>query len=331
MMSPTVSVIVPAYNAAAHLGRSLASLRAQTFRDFEAVVIDDGSTDDTAEVAAQVAAKDSRFSVIRQENAGVAAARNRGLAEARGRYLANLDADDLWRPQFLARTVAALEAAGPSAAFAFARTRWIGPDDALLDDALLDDALLDAARLAGGGASLAASVDYRELLLRNPIGNGSASLMQTAHVRRVGGYDEALVRDFGNGEDWLLSLQLAQAGEIVVVDEPLVLYRIAPGSSSHAVERAAKAACRVIARCAAEGPRLPRRDYWAARSLALLWLARRARSLGRLLLCLRLLASAYFCNPLWFALPELRAPFVALFRRLAWPRQRPTPRPAPAS
>jgi len=320
MTSPTVTVIVPAFNAAAHLGRTLASLRAQTFRDFEAVVIDDGSTDGTAALAAEVAAKDPRFRLIRQANGGVAAARNRGLAEARGRYLANLDADDLWRPQFLARAVAALEAAGPGAAFAFARTRWIGPDDALLDDARLD----------GWGQSHPASVNYRELLLRNPVGNGSASLMRTAHVRRVGGYDEALVRDYGNGEDWLLSLQLARSGTIVVVNEPLVLYRIAPGSSSHAVEQAAKAACQVISRSAAEAPRLPRRDYWAARSLALLWLARRARSLGRWLLGLRLLAGAYLLNPLWFALPELRAPFAALLRRLPWPRQRPEPRPRPA-
>ena len=319
MTFPTVSVVVPAYNAAAHLGRTLSSLRSQTLRDFEVIVVDDGSADDTAAIASEAASRDGRFRLIRQANAGVAAARNRGLAEARGRYFANLDADDLWRPQFLERTVEALEAAGEGAAFAFARTRWIGPDDALLPD--------EAARQSP-------RVDYRELLLRNPVGNGSASLMRTADVRRVGGYDEALVRDLGNGEDWRLSLQLARLGEIIVVDEPLVLYRIAPGSSSQAVGRAAKAACRVIAQCAAEEPKLPLRDYWAARSLALLWLSRRARSQGRGALRLRLLAAAYLTNPLWFLLPELRAPFIRLFRRL-WlrlcSRRDPPPKPSPAA
>jgi glycosyltransferase involved in cell wall biosynthesis len=300
MTFPTVSVVVPAYNAAGHLGRTLSSLRSQTYPDFEVIVVDDGSTDATAEIVAQTAEADARFRLVRQANRGVAAARNRGLAQARGLYFANLDADDLWRPQFLEKTVAALDAA-PGASFAFARSRWIGPDDQLLPNA-------DAPRIG--------PVDYRELLLRNPVGNGSASLMRTHDVLRLGGYDEALVRDFGNGEDWRLSLQLARLGEIAVVDEPLVLYRIAPGSSSHAVERAAKGACRVIAQCAGEPPKLPIRDYWAARSLALLWLARRARSQGRRGLRLRLLAAAYLTNPLWFTLPELRAPFVALFRRL---------------
>lgn len=316
MTFPTVSVVVPAYNAAAHLDRTLASLRAQTFRDFEVIVVDDGSTDGTAAIVAKTASRDGRFRLIRQANAGVAAARNRGLAEVRGRYFANLDADDMWRPKFLERTLEMLEAA-PNAAFCFARSRWIGPDGGLLP---------------GEEVPCSGPVDFRELLLRNPVGNGSASLMRTAHVRRVGGYDEALIRDFGNGEDWLLLLQLARLGEIGVVDEPLVLYRIAPGSSSQAVERAAKAACHVIARCAADGPRLPLRDYWAARSLALLWLARRARSQGRGGLGLRLLASAYVLNPLWFTLPELREPFSAGLRRLkrrlcqrAAPRR---PRPA---
>jgi glycosyltransferase involved in cell wall biosynthesis len=308
MTYPTVSVVIPAYNAAKHISRTLLSLQAQTFGDFEALLVDDGSTDATADVVAEAAGRDRRIRLIQQSNGGVAAARNRGLAAARGRYFANLDADDLWRPEFLASTVAALEQAGSGAALAFARSRWIGPDDRPLED---------------DPDFHASEVDYRELLLRNPIGNGSASLMRTAEVRALGGYDEALVRDFGNGEDWRLSLQLAQLGDVVTVDEPLVHYRISPASSSHAVEDAAKAACRVISSCAAERPRLPLRDYWAARSLSLLWLARRARSQGRGGLRLRLMAIAYLSNPLWFTLPELRAPFAALARRVGgWLRRR---------
>lgn len=291
--APFVSVIVPAYNAAAFVGRTLASLCAQSFRDFEVIVVDDGSTDGTAQVVRDMAAHDGRIRLVQQANGGVAAARNRALSEARGPYVANLDSDDLWRPAFLERTVAALAELGSRGAFAFARSRWIDADDQLLPQA---------------DVALPASVGYRDLLLRNPVGNGSAMLMRTDLVRAVGGYDGDLVRNFGQTEDWQLALQLSWRGVVIPVDEPLVLYRILPQSSSHALERTARAALEVIRRCEASGPRLPRRDYWTARSLTLMWLARRAAGLGRRNLALRFAGQAYLANPLWFSLEELRGP-----------------------
>jgi len=294
-MTPTVSVIVPAYNAAGFIGRTLESLQAQTCAEFEAIIVDDGSTDATAAVVRATIESDARFRLIRQPNGGVAAARNRGLAEASGRYLANLDADDMWRPTFLERTIAALEAAGPDAVFAFARSLWIDAHDRLLPQV---------------EQALPLSVGYREILLRNPIGNGSAALMRTEAVRAVGGYDASLVRDFGQTEDWQLLLQLSWRGRIAAVAEPLVLYRILPHSSSHALGRSADAALEVIRRCQAKGPPLRRNDYWTARSLTLFWLARRAFGLGRANLAFGLAARAYLANPLWFTLSELRQPVV---------------------
>ena len=293
--APLVSVIIPAYNAAAFVERTLASLQAQSFADFEAIVVDDGSTDDTAEVVHCAVAADPRFRLIQQANGGVAAARNRALAEARGRYVANLDADDLWRPQFLERTAQALEGAGETTVFAFARSLWIDEHDRLLDQTEM---------------RLAAIVDYRALLTRNPVGNGSAMLMRVDAVRAVGGYDAGLVRDFGQTEDWQLLLQLSWRGVVAAIDEPLVLYRIVPQSSSHALERSARAALEVIRRCERHGPRLRRHDYWTARSLTLLWLARRAVRLRRLGLALQFATRAYLFNPLWFTLRELRAPVI---------------------
>lgn len=291
--APIVSVIMPAYNAAPFIARSLASLQAQTFTDFEAIVVDDGSSDDTAAAVLRAVAGDPRFRLIRQANTGVAGARNRAIAEARGRYLANLDSDDLWRPTFLARTVAALEAAGEACAFAFARSLWIDEADRVLPQAQL---------------SLPPRVDYRTLLTRNPVGNGSAMLMRTDAVRAAGGYDAGLIRDFGQAEDWQLLLQLSWRGAAAVIDEPLVLYRINPSSASHALECSARSALEVIRRCEQTGPRLRRRDYWTARSLTLIWLARRAAKMGRRRLALRFAGQAYFGNPLWFMLRELRAP-----------------------
>jgi GT2 family glycosyltransferase len=315
MTTPTVSVIIPAYNAAKFVGRTLQSLRDQTFGDFEAIVVDDGSSDDTASVVQQVVEADPRFRLIRQANGGVAAARNRAIAEARGRYLANLDSDDMWLPTFLERTTAVLEGAGDEVVFVFARTLWIDEHDRLL---------------AQTAQPLPSVVGYHELLTRNPVGNGSAMLMRTAAVRAIGGYDEGLVRDFGQTEDWQLLLQLSWRGRVATVAEPLVLYRILPQSSSHALERSARAALEVIRRCQADGPPLPRRDYWTARSLTLFWLARRAFRLGRARLALAFAARAYLSNPLWFTLRELRQP---ILNRLLRPfgGRRPLPAGAPAA
>ena len=97
----TVSVIIPAYNSAAFLSQTLDSLLAQKLQAWEAVVVDDGSTDSTRELAEAYCKKDSRIRCIRQENAGVSAARNRGLQEATGDYVVFLDADDLYEPDAL--------------------------------------------------------------------------------------------------------------------------------------------------------------------------------------------------------------------------------------
>lgn len=101
-----ISVIIPAYNAEAWLGESLQSLIAQTYKDWEAIVVDDGSKDNTAEVAKQLA--DQRIRIVRQENAGQSAAANRGILEAQGDYIKFLDADDALNPTHLKAQLEAL-------------------------------------------------------------------------------------------------------------------------------------------------------------------------------------------------------------------------------
>jgi GT2 family glycosyltransferase len=95
----TVTAVVPLYNKARYVLRTLDSIAAQTFHDFEVIVVDDGSTDDGPELVEQYG--DRRFRLIRQPNAGPGAARNRGIAEAAGDYVAFLDADDVWLPAYL--------------------------------------------------------------------------------------------------------------------------------------------------------------------------------------------------------------------------------------
>ena len=112
------SVIVPVYNKALTVRRSLESIRTQTFEKFEVLIINDGSTDQSAEEVRGYLSeiKDSRFRLIEQANSGPGAARNRGISEASNPYLAFLDADDEWLPHYLERSHAALEQAGSEVA-----------------------------------------------------------------------------------------------------------------------------------------------------------------------------------------------------------------------
>ena len=97
-----VSVIIPTYNRGWTIGEAVDSVLAQDYRDFELIVVDDGSTDNTPQV---LDAYRGAIKVFRQENKGVSAARNRGISEASGRFIAFLDSDDLWLPQKLSRQV----------------------------------------------------------------------------------------------------------------------------------------------------------------------------------------------------------------------------------
>src|ERR1700742_2594037 len=109
-----VSVVVPLYNKARFVRRTIDSILGQRFTDFEVIVVNDGSSDGGEKIVEAIS--DPRLRLISQPNAGPGAARNRGLAEARGEYVAFLDSDDEWLPDFLTIAVSALDASGAACA-----------------------------------------------------------------------------------------------------------------------------------------------------------------------------------------------------------------------
>ena len=209
--SPLVSVVVPAYDAERWIGATLQSLRGQTYRNLEIIVVDDGSTDGTARIVAEHAVRDVRVTLISQRNGGVAAARNRAIADARGVYIAPTDADDLSAPTRIGQLVAALEAADERTAVAYS---W---------SAFLDEE----------GQTMAMPLspnfekDVRHALYKsNFVANGSAALMRADAMRQVGGYDTTLRDNNAQGcEDWAMLLQLSEHFHFVRVPEYLMGYR----------------------------------------------------------------------------------------------------------
>ena len=219
----TVSVLIPAYNAESTLLQTLHSVQRQTFTDFEAIIVDDGSKDATARIAAEFAESDARFELVRQENAGVAAARNTALALAKGRWVAPLDADDLWHPEKLQRQLKRLEEAGPGAVLAYSWSVDIDERSRVIARRLdLDSFEGDV---------------YAALVLTNFIGNASVPLVTRDALLRVGGWDASLRARAAQGcEDWQNYLRLAELGDFVLARGFLVGYRQSAGSMSRRVE-----------------------------------------------------------------------------------------------
>src|SRR5271170_1724815 len=122
---PVFSVVIPVFNGGEYLERAIASVLRQTLRDFEVIVVDDGSTDGAVDRAMLI--KDSRLTILSQPNAGAPTALNRGVSAARGEYIAFLDADDLWAPDKLQRQAESL-IAHPEVDVTFTGLIYVGPD-----------------------------------------------------------------------------------------------------------------------------------------------------------------------------------------------------------
>lgn len=203
--------MIPAYNAEATLAETLSSVEAQTYRDFDLTIVDDGSTDATSEIAKAFCAKHSWARSVRQENQGVAAARNLGVSVSSGAYIAPIDADDVWHPKYLEAMVATIEAAKTPPVLVYAFSKVINRDSLII----------------GSGHNHAVNGDASRVMpFFNLVGNGSAMMVNRAVFMEAGGYDKRLRSACAEGcEDFLLQLKLASLGPIACTSEYLVGYR----------------------------------------------------------------------------------------------------------
>ena len=238
---PLVAVIVPAYNAARTIEETLRSIRAQTYRHLEILVVDDGSRDATVRIAKTHAAEDPRLRIIEQPNGGVAAARNSGILAARGDLIAPVDADDIWAPTKIAHQVNRMRA-NPDATLCY--TWW----------ACIDH----SGRVTGyGGRHTAHGDALAEMCRTNLVGNGSGAMMRKDAVIAAGLYDPGLRARGAQGcEDYKLYLALAAAGDVEVVPEFLTGYRTLPNNMSSDVAQMCRSHLSVIEEYRAQHPHL---------------------------------------------------------------------------
>ena len=226
-----VSVIVPVYGAEQFVARTLDSLLAQTYENFEVVVVDDESPDGSIDICRQYSDRDSRIKIVSQKNRGLPGARNTGIRNSTGDYIALLDADDVWLPTKLEKHVAHLDSS-PSVGISFSYSSFIDEDDNLLGLHQTPKEIWE--------------ITPSQVLCRNPVGNGSAAVvrrevfddikyMDDLHGETQDFYFDERLRcksaDATDIECWLrmtITTRWLMAG----IPEALTLYRVNSGGLS---------------------------------------------------------------------------------------------------
>ena len=216
-----VSVIIPVYNIEKHLRQCLDSVAGQSLEDLEIICVDDGSTDESPKILAEYAAKDSRFRILAQSNAGPGVARNTGMAQATGEYVIFLDSDDWFEPDFLERMVQKARETGADVTICRAVEFDTATGKELPSEWML--------RLQGLPGSLTCSPKQAsEVLFHFTWGWPWDKLYRREYIRR-GGYKYPALP---NSEDLsFVFLSLAGAERLSVLDRKLVHHRVNRGSS----------------------------------------------------------------------------------------------------
>ena len=206
MSRPAVSIVTPAYNSASYLADTIRSVLAQTVTDFEMLIVDDGSTDTTADVAQQFAAADSRIRLLRQTNGGISSARNAAIARAQAPVFALIDSDDMWMPTYLEEQLRVL-AESPKAGVVSANAFNLGGS--------FDGMLLRRVPPGVQRVSLQSLIEVEDSVC-------IMSIFRREVVERIGVFDTTLP----SSEDYDFWLRAAVAGfDVLFNGTPLGFYR----------------------------------------------------------------------------------------------------------
>jgi glycosyltransferase involved in cell wall biosynthesis len=219
-----ISIIIPTYNSASTIEETIASVQQQSFTDWELIIIDDGSQDNTVNVVQNIA--EPRLKLFVYENGGVAVARNRGIAKAQGEFISLLDADDLWTSDKLELQLKALKD-NPEAGVAYSWTNPIDEQGKIL--------FLGSRPVCEGNV-------YGELLQTNFLSNGSNILSRREAIESIDGFPT----DFPTASDWDFYLKLASRWSFAVVPKYQILYRQSLSSMSSHVEAVMQESCEVL-------------------------------------------------------------------------------------
>lgn len=197
--TPAISVLMSVYNAKDTLAKSIDSILNQSFENFEFIIIDDGSTDETAQILERYTPKDSRIHVLTQENMGLTVALNHGLKIAQGTYIARQDADDFSYPDRLLKQFKIMEAA-PDILLCGGNCDSIYPDGTTSSWGWDNDEKLQ-----------------KSVFLKTPFAHSTA-MMRTDAAKKLGGYDES----YKTAQDMELWMRFAKTGRISMLSEPLI-------------------------------------------------------------------------------------------------------------
>lgn len=205
----TISVIMPAYNAAATLGQAVESVLSQSYRYWELIIVDDCSADETFAIASQYAEKDSRIRVLKNEkNSGASRTRHRAVEAATGLWIAFLDSDDLWQSDKLEKQV--IRQQETKAQLVFTGSAFIREDASRVDWVM----------------HVPETVGYRQILKQNVISNSSVLVRKELFLQH-----EVIASDLH--EDYACWLKMLRCGIVAHgIDEPLLIYRLSAGSKS---------------------------------------------------------------------------------------------------
>ena len=210
---PLVSVVIPAYNCAQYLARAIDSALAQTYPNIECIVVDDGSTDDTADIISSFGARIRGF---RQANAGASAARNAGIAAAKGKYIAFLDADDYWLATKISNQVRVFRA-NPGVVLVSCGFSWVRPNGPK-DEPPAPPPPFQADRVK--------VFQTLSQLLRNPYLGTPTVVVDAEAVKQIGGFDSSLPV----AEDVDLYFRLCADRPYAILDQPLARFQLRYGS-----------------------------------------------------------------------------------------------------